>query len=124
MIEMEKLSEEIKAKIKSIPAENRFILSNASNDGIISAFAFTHLFGKCDIEFSRSIKPKFVDIPEEKNLAIVFDLILNQEEINQLSDKNITIINFDHHHVLHTHNKNYICLNPKRILKKRKFLER
>lgn len=118
MIEKEKLVEEIKEKIKKIPAEKRFILANSSVDGIISAFSFVHLFGKSDIGFYKSVKPKFVDIPEEKDLVIIFDLIINQTELNQFCEKNISIINFDHHHVLHSQCKDYLCLNPKRILKK------
>ena len=109
---------EITDLIKSVPVENRFIISHADHDGICSAIGLNYVFGDIKTEFSLPFRPKFINIPEGISLLINNDLLLSEKQIEFILDKGIKVINLDHHDVRDIANSNYYCLNPKKLWNK------
>ncbi len=109
----------IEEKIKKYDPSEILIFSHADHDGICAALGLTYLFGEdIEVHFSKPFMPKEIPNIKNKKLFIICDLQLNEWQINNILDKGLEVINFDHHDIIENNHYNYTCLNPKKIFKK------
>ncbi|MBS3073574.1 hypothetical protein J4465_02155 [Candidatus Pacearchaeota archaeon] len=117
-MDKEKFVQELKEKINSIPLEQRVIISHSGNDGLITTFSLVSLFGKCDIEFSKTPTNKFIDISDEKRLVFLADILLTKSQLEELLQRELIIIDFNHNMNYSINHKHYFSINPKKIFGK------
>lgn len=117
-MDKEKLVQELKEKIDSVPMEQRVIISHSGNDGLVTTFCLVSLFGKCDIEFSKTPANKFIDISDEKRLVFLADILLTKSQLEELLQRDLIIIDFNHNMNYSINHKHYFSINPKKIFGK------
>ena len=102
--------------------DNTLVLAHADHDGQCSALALKHIFKtEFQIEFSSDtlIGPEKLKQINGKKLLIVSDVILSSKHITSLiEEKDICIVDIDHHAVKHINHDNYHCMNPKKLYNK------
>ncbi len=119
MIDNKKIFSEILEKIKNTPSEKRIILSHISNDGLTSSFILYSLFGKSEIEFSKTITNKLIEVDEEKEVVLICGLKIIKSQINEILEKNPNcfIIDFSNFGS-QINRKNYVYIDSKKNFKK------